>query len=209
MFLGRQDRRSGSTKWAAHSASPSHQPKTHQCWANATARQSGLTQCIGKTLCELPSLEPVIACSHWCFGAGDDRLRRKAAVAFVGEVGAKRATKTSPEMLNLTHQFCGRDIKMGLFGLPIGSFMGGLIYRFAMRSHPIHSALRGHRLKYALISTVSLPLMFAGTTGLRAQGLAMAVLGLFIGGSIALGILVSGDRRVVDDHRRGAEDEVA
>ena len=108
MFLGRQDRRSGSTKWAAHSASPSHQPKTHQCWANATARQSGLTQCIGKTLCELPSLEPVIACSHWCFGAGDDRLRRKAAVAFVGEVGAKRATKPSPEMLNLTHQFCGR-----------------------------------------------------------------------------------------------------
>ena len=110
MFLGGQDRRSGSTKWAAHSASPSHQPKTHQCWANATARQSGLTQCIGKTLCELPSLEPVIACSHWCFGAGDDRLRRKAAVAFVGEVGAKRATKTSPEMLNLTHQFCGRAL---------------------------------------------------------------------------------------------------
>ena len=123
MFLGRQDRRSGSTKWAAHSASPSHQPKTHQCWANATARQSGLTQCIGKTLCELPSLEPVIACSHWCFGAGDDRLRRKAAVAFVGEVGAKRATKPSPEMLNLTHQFCGRSFLHSQFPKFAGRFI--------------------------------------------------------------------------------------
>lgn len=48
---------------------------------------------------------------------------------------------------------------------------------------------------YAAIAFTSLPTLVGVTTGMRAQGLTMTIGAAMIGAAIALGILVSGDRR--------------
>lgn len=76
-----------------------------------------------------------------------------------------------------------------------GAILGGLIYRMRSRWWPIDPTAKARRYGYAIAVALILPTavgVFSGTAG---QGMAMILLGLCVGASLAAGILISGDRR--------------
>ena len=86
----------------------------------------------------------------------------------------------------------------GLVGMFLGSALGGLYFRFRSSNWPTDPTARRRRYGYAMLTTLLFPTVPAISTGMRGQGLAMTVLALLIGLSIATGILLSGDRRSGD-----------
>lgn len=87
------------------------------------------------------------------------------------------------------------DQLIGFFGIFPGALFGGIAYRIASASLAIDPTARTRRYKYAVISFATLPAMSALGTGMRGQGFHMTIGAALIGFAIALGILVSGDRR--------------
>lgn len=87
---------------------------------------------------------------------------------------------------------------LGFLTVVPGALLGGLFYRLRSRNWPIDPTARARRLGCAVIATVGPPGLIGASTGLRAQGLGMTLIGLVIGAAFAAGILISGDRRPVD-----------
>ncbi|WP_345687704.1 hypothetical protein [Novipirellula caenicola] len=87
------------------------------------------------------------------------------------------------------------DQLIGFFGVFPGALLGGFAYRFASSSLPIDPTAHVRRYKYAAISFATLPIISAFGTGMRGQGFHMTIGAALIGFAIALGILISGDRR--------------
>ena len=98
----------------------------------------------------------------------------------------------------------GADRKLGTFGFfPIavfgfipGAIFGGLIYRRASSSLPIDPNARSRRYKYAAFALIALPALAISVAGVQGQELLVGSVSL-IGLAFAIGILVSGDRRVL------------
>lgn len=86
---------------------------------------------------------------------------------------------------------------VGFWTVVPGALFGGLVYRIRSRTWPIDPNARARRFGYALAVIVVLPGLIGAVAGLRAQGLGMTLLGLVIGAALAVGILISGDRRPV------------
>ena len=91
--------------------------------------------------------------------------------------------------------FLMNENPLGFFGVLLGAVVGGLAFRVASRSLAIDPTARMRRYKFAFVSAATLPAISAIGTGLQGQGLQMTIGASLIGGAIALGILVSGDRR--------------
>lgn len=87
---------------------------------------------------------------------------------------------------------------LGFLGVFLGSILGGLYFRLRSSNCPIDPTARQRRFGYAALSVLLLPALTAVSTGMRGQGLHMTLLALWIGGSIATGILLSSDRRSGD-----------
>ncbi|PAY15318.1 hypothetical protein CKO51_32435 [Rhodopirellula sp. SM50] len=83
----------------------------------------------------------------------------------------------------------------GFFGVFPGALFGGFAYLFASSSLPIDPTARARRYKYSAIACGALPALSALGTGMRGQGFHMTIGAALIGFAIALGILISGDRR--------------
>ncbi len=84
---------------------------------------------------------------------------------------------------------------IGLFGVVLGALCGGLVYRIASATLPIDPTARSRRYKFAMFSLATLPAVAVIGTGMQGQGLQMTIGAFVIGSAIAIGILVSGDRR--------------
>ena len=84
---------------------------------------------------------------------------------------------------------------LGFVGLLPGALLGGLYFRVRSSNWPVDPTAQKRRYGYAILTTLSFPAVAAILTGMRGQGFAMTVLALWIGMSIAAGILISGDRR--------------
>lgn len=84
---------------------------------------------------------------------------------------------------------------LGFLGLLPGAILGGLYYRARSSNWPVDPTAQKRRYGYAILTTLLFPAVAAALTGMRGQGLAMTVLALLMGVSIAAGILISGDRR--------------
>ena len=78
-----------------------------------------------------------------------------------------------------------------------GAVLGGLAYRSdsKRRNMPVDATATGRRYTYAVLALLVPTAITALGTGMRAQGVPMTLLAFLIGGAVALGILVSGDRR--------------
>ena len=87
------------------------------------------------------------------------------------------------------------DQLIGFFTVFPGAVVGGIVFRIASSSLPIDPAAKLRRYKYAAISFITLPLLSLLGTEMQGQGFHMTIGGAMIGLAIALGILVSGDRR--------------
>ena len=88
---------------------------------------------------------------------------------------------------------------MGFLGSMPGAIAGAIYYRFRSSKWPINPTAKRRRYTYALIATLALPLITASVTGMRAQGFTMTILALWVGASVGIGILLSGDRRSVKE----------
>lgn len=77
-----------------------------------------------------------------------------------------------------------------LLGVPIG----GLVYRFWSRNYPVSDNARAQLPRYCLLPLL-LPSFIAVSTGMRAQGFMMTLVGLAIALSVIFGILLAGSRR--------------
>jgi hypothetical protein len=84
---------------------------------------------------------------------------------------------------------------LGFFGVLPGSLLAGIAYRLRSANWPVDPTACYRRYRYATLAVVPVPLLTAMVTGMRAQGLGITILAFVIGMSVALGILVSGDRR--------------
>lgn len=86
-------------------------------------------------------------------------------------------------------------LPIGFLGFMPGAILGGLMYRYASRHLPVDPQAHSRRWLFAGISLFILPITAGILTGMRGQGLHMTIGALLIGLAIAVGILVSGDRR--------------
>ncbi|HUG69296.1 MAG TPA: hypothetical protein VMM76_16210 [Pirellulaceae bacterium] len=77
-----------------------------------------------------------------------------------------------------------------LLGVPIG----GVVYRFRSRPWPIDHTARVRQIR-ASLATLLLPGAIAVTTGMRAQGAGLTLVGALVSASVVLGIFVAGRRR--------------
>lgn len=77
----------------------------------------------------------------------------------------------------------------------LATFLGGVVFRVASSSLPIDPTARIRRYMYAAIAFVTLPLLSLFGTGMQGQEFHFTVGAALFGLVIALGILVSGDRR--------------
>ena len=84
---------------------------------------------------------------------------------------------------------------LGFLGVLPGAILGGLYFRVRSSNWPVDATAQKRRYGYAILTTLLFPAVAAILTGMRGQGLAMTVLALLMGVSIAAGILISGDRR--------------
>ena len=82
----------------------------------------------------------------------------------------------------------------GFLGVLSGAILGGLYFRVRSSNWPIDPTARQRRFGNATLSTLLLPALTVIFTGMRGQGFLMAIIALLIGLSIAIGILLSGDR---------------
>jgi hypothetical protein len=93
-------------------------------------------------------------------------------------------------------QYLMRYESIGFVFPIIGCIAGALIYRLRSNQWPIDPTAKKRMLKYSIIS-ILLPtaIMFVLTGGGRAQGAGMVAICLFVGISVAVGIILSGTRR--------------
>jgi len=87
---------------------------------------------------------------------------------------------------------------IGFLGVLPGAILGGLYFRVRSSAWPVDPTARKRRYAYAVLGALLFPAVVAIVTGMRGQGITMAILALFMGLSIAAGILASGDRRSGD-----------
>ena len=88
-----------------------------------------------------------------------------------------------------------RENAIGFLTVLPGAIAGGIYYRLLSSKWPIDPTAKHRRYTYAVISTLTLPLLTAFATGMRGQGFTMTIVALLLGASIGIGILLSGDRR--------------
>ena len=101
------------------------------------------------------------------------------------------------------------DQLIGLFTVFPGAVLGGILFRIASSSLPVDPTAKSRRYKYAAITFITLPLLSLLGTGMQGQGFHMTIGGALIGFAIALGILVSGDRRAKIGGNHGAHRSTA
>jgi hypothetical protein len=87
------------------------------------------------------------------------------------------------------------DNAFGLLGVILGAVLGGVVYRLRSRNWPIDPTARARRHNYALAAAIFLPILIDLASDMNMQGLAWALLSVLVGAAVAVGILVSGDRR--------------
>jgi hypothetical protein len=96
----------------------------------------------------------------------------------------------------VTLPFLFNDNPIGLMGCLPGALFGGLYYRCRSSQCELHATSASKRYAYSILLTIAFPVLAAFGTGLLGQGLHMTILAAYIGFSLALGVLVSGDRRI-------------
>ncbi len=84
---------------------------------------------------------------------------------------------------------------LGFLGVLPGSIVAGFYYRLRSSHWQIDPKVRIRRYGYAILACGPVPLITAVVTGMRSQGFAISILAFTIGASVAVAILISGDRR--------------
>ncbi|KAA5547329.1 hypothetical protein FYK55_00475 [Roseiconus nitratireducens] len=85
---------------------------------------------------------------------------------------------------------------LGFATVLVGCIFGGLVYRFRSRDWPHDPSIPRRQLWYSALAVILPPGVLFLLAGPRGQGPGFIVIGLVIGVSVAVGILISGTRRL-------------
>lgn len=91
--------------------------------------------------------------------------------------------------------FLRKENPIGFLSVTLGSLLGGLIYRYLAKDMPLDPTARKRRYLDAIIVAVLIHILTAMFTGLDNGEKIWIIQTVLLGVSVAVGILVSGDRR--------------